>query len=101
MIEEALNNYEGTVVVVSHDRHFISKIATRIVEINEGSMTLYPGNYEYYLEMKQKERERKEEERLEAERRAKAAEKRAKNIEKDKAKREKARAEKSSRDAED
>lgn len=97
MIEEALNNYEGTVVVVSHDRHFISKIATRIVEINEGSMTLYPGNYEYYLEMKQKERERKEEERLEAERVAKLAEKRAKSIEKDKAKREKNRAEKDAR----
>ncbi|MBX9724249.1 MAG: ATP-binding cassette domain-containing protein, partial [Candidatus Obscuribacterales bacterium] len=58
MIEEALNEYEGTVVVVSHDRHFISKIANRIVEIKDGGLKLCPGDYEYYLETREKEKER-------------------------------------------
>lgn len=86
MIEEALNNYEGTVVVVSHDRHFISKIANKIVEIVDGTVRLFPGDYHYYLEMKEREKAQKEEERLEQERLAKLAEKRAKAKEKEKSK---------------
>ena len=89
MIEEAINEYEGTVIVVSHDRHFISKIANRVVEIVDGGLKLCPGNYEYYLEVKEKERLQKEEERAEAEREARAAEQRAKAREKEKVRKQK------------
>jgi len=46
---EALANYTGTVVFVSHDRYFIDKLATRVFEIAEGEVNVYPGNYEDYL----------------------------------------------------
>jgi ATP-binding cassette subfamily F protein 3 len=45
----ALQDYTGTVVFVSHDRYFIDRLATRIFEIEEGRVTVYPGNYEDYL----------------------------------------------------
>ena len=45
---EALAAYTGTVVLVSHDRYFIDKLATRIFEIGEGRVEVYPGNYEDY-----------------------------------------------------
>ena len=41
-------DYNGTVVFVSHDRYFIDKLATRIFEIGEGRVEIYPGNYEDY-----------------------------------------------------
>jgi ATP-binding cassette, subfamily F, member 3 len=44
----ALSKYTGTVVFVSHDRYFIDKLATRIFEIGEGRVEVYPGNYEDY-----------------------------------------------------
>jgi len=50
---EALMKYTGTVVFVSHDRYFIDKLATRVFEIGDGSVELYPGNYEDYLWRKQ------------------------------------------------
>src|SRR5579864_8154486 len=46
---ESLSGYSGTVVFVSHDRYFIDKLATRIFEIEEGHVHVYPGNYEDYL----------------------------------------------------
>ncbi len=46
---EALREYSGTVVLVSHDRYFIDNLATRIFEIEEGHVHVYPGNYEDYL----------------------------------------------------
>jgi len=46
---EALANYTGTVVFVSHDRYFIDKLATRVFEIAAGEVNVYPGNYEDYL----------------------------------------------------
>ncbi len=46
---EALREYTGTVVLVSHDRYFIDNLATRIFEIEEGHVHVYPGNYEDYL----------------------------------------------------
>jgi ATP-binding cassette subfamily F protein 3 len=46
---EALSGYTGTVVFVSHDRYFIDKLATRIFEIEEGHVHVFPGNYEDYL----------------------------------------------------
>jgi ATP-binding cassette subfamily F protein 3 len=46
---EALKEYNGTVVFVSHDRYFIDNLATRVFEIQEGHVHVYPGNYEDYL----------------------------------------------------
>jgi ATP-binding cassette subfamily F protein 3 len=46
---EALQEYNGTVVFVSHDRYFIDKLATRIFEIGGGEVSVFPGNYEDYL----------------------------------------------------
>jgi ATP-binding cassette, subfamily F, member 3 len=50
---EALMEYSGTVVFVSHDRYFIDKLATRVFEIGDGKVEVYPGNYEDYLWRKQ------------------------------------------------
>jgi ATP-binding cassette, subfamily F, member 3 len=50
---EALMGYTGTVVFVSHDRYFIDKLATRVFEIGDGRVEVYPGNYEDYLWRKQ------------------------------------------------
>jgi len=45
----ALQAFTGTVVFVSHDRYFIDRLATRIFEVDDGRVTIYPGNYEDYL----------------------------------------------------
>ncbi len=50
---DALMEYTGTVVFVSHDRYFIDKLATRVFEIGDGRVEVYPGNYEDYLWRKQ------------------------------------------------
>ena len=50
---ESLEEYTGTVVFVSHDRYFIDKLATRVFEIGEGEVRIFPGNYEDYLWRKQ------------------------------------------------
>src|SRR5579863_2934212 len=50
---DALSKYNGTVVLVSHDRYFIDNLATRIFEIEDGHVHVYPGNYEDYLWRKQ------------------------------------------------
>ena len=49
----ALQGYNGTVVFVSHDRYFIDKLATRVIEVEDGKVRVYPGNYEDYLWRKQ------------------------------------------------
>ena len=46
---EALQNFEGTVILVSHDRHFLRNLVNRVFEIDHGEMRLYEGNYDYYL----------------------------------------------------
>ncbi len=46
---EALQKYSGTLVFVSHDRYFIDKLATRVFEVGDGEVQVYPGNYEDYL----------------------------------------------------
>ena len=53
MLLEALEQYTGTVVFVSHDRYFIDKLATRVFEIGGGEVLVFPGNYEDYLWRKQ------------------------------------------------
>ncbi len=50
ILEEALKNYTGTVLYVSHDRYFINRTADRILELSGGKLTGYGGNYDYYLE---------------------------------------------------
>ena len=57
ILENALNNYTGTVLYVSHDRYFINKTATRILDLTGKAMLSYDGNYDYYLE-KHEEMER-------------------------------------------
>lgn len=52
ILEDALNNYEGTILYVSHDRYFINRTAHRILELNSRTLTGYLGNYDYYLEKK-------------------------------------------------
>lgn len=52
ILEDALNAYTGTVLYVSHDRYFINKTASRILDLNNKVLTNYLGNYEYYLEKK-------------------------------------------------
>jgi ATP-binding cassette subfamily F protein 3 len=57
MLEDALIDYEGGVLVVSHDRYFISRVANKIVELRDGELVPYLGNYAYYLEKKEEEAE--------------------------------------------
>ncbi len=53
ILESALNSYEGTVLFVSHDRYFINRTASRILELDRGRITNYQGDYDYYLEKKE------------------------------------------------
>uniref|UniRef100_B8HUW9 ABC transporter related n=1 Tax=Cyanothece sp. (strain PCC 7425 / ATCC 29141) TaxID=395961 RepID=B8HUW9_CYAP4 len=78
MLEEALQNYDGTVMIVSHDRYFISQVANKIVEIRDGEFRVYLGDYHYYLNKIAEEKAAAEQARLEAEKAAKAAAKKAK-----------------------
>ena len=84
MLEEAIQNYDGTVLIVSHDRYFISKVANKIVEIREGEFRTYLGDYHYYLD---KIAEEKDQARLAAIAAEKAAKKAAKAAKKADAKR--------------
>ena len=52
ILENAINNYEGTILYVSHDRYFINKTATRILDLVNKKLVNYLGNYDYYLEKK-------------------------------------------------
>jgi len=48
----ALKTFEGTVLLVSHDRHFLRQVATRVLEIDKGGVQFYEGNFDYYLQKK-------------------------------------------------
>jgi ATP-binding cassette subfamily F protein 3 len=71
MLEDALCAYEGAALLVSHDRYFISRVANRIVEIRDGELVTYRGNYAYYQEKKVEEKAEAEANRLIAEKEAK------------------------------
>jgi ATP-binding cassette subfamily F protein 3 len=71
MLETALCNYDGAALLVSHDRYFISRVANRIVELRDGELILYRGDYSYYLEKKEEEAELAREAQAAAEREAK------------------------------
>ena len=55
VLEDALENYEGTIVFVSHDRYFINKIANKVLDITGDDYSIYLGNYDYYLEKREQE----------------------------------------------
>ncbi len=50
VLEDALADFEGTVLVISHDRYFLDRVVDRVVELDDGALTSYPGNYTYYAE---------------------------------------------------
>jgi len=52
VLEEALATFTGTIVFISHDRYFINRIATQVIEVDEGRLTTYLGNYDDYLARK-------------------------------------------------
>ena len=56
-LEDALQGYDGTLFVVSHDRYLINKLADRLYVLGKDGAKLYPGNYDYYLEKRQEEAE--------------------------------------------
>jgi ATP-binding cassette, subfamily F, member 3 len=78
MLEDALKNYDGTALVVSHDRYFISQVANKIVEIRDGEFRVYLGDYHYYLDKIAEEKEAAKQQRLADEQAAKKAAKQAK-----------------------
>lgn len=49
MLEEALKNFPGTIVLISHDEHLVRAVANRVVDIRDGKLTVYDGDYDYYL----------------------------------------------------
>ncbi len=55
-LELAIKNYKGSLLIISHDRYFISKVANRIVEIKNSKLFSYDGNYEYFLEKTQSQK---------------------------------------------
>lgn len=52
MLLDALKKFEGTILLVSHDRHFLREVATRVFELDKGELRIYPGTYEYYTAQK-------------------------------------------------
>jgi ATP-binding cassette subfamily F protein 3 len=84
MLESALQEYDGTLLLVSHDRYFISRVANKIVEVRDGELQVYNGDYHYYLDKLAAEREKAEQAAKAAEKAAKASEKREKQREKQK-----------------
>ena len=84
MLETSLQNYDGTAILVSHDRYFLSQVANKIVDIHEGQLRLFRGDYHYYLDKVAAEKEQEKLEAIAAEKAAKAEAKRNKQKEKSK-----------------
>ena len=55
VLENALDDFEGTVLVISHDRYFLDRVVDRIFELEGGVVVEYPGNYSYYAEQKERQ----------------------------------------------
>jgi ATP-binding cassette subfamily F protein 3 len=55
VLENALDEFEGTVLVISHDRYFLDRVVERIAELEDGTLAEYPGDYTYYAEQKARE----------------------------------------------
>lgn len=90
-LEEALKEYEGTVIIVSHDRYFISQVATKIVELRDSTLVEYHGDYKYYEQKKEEEKQRALDAKVAKQREEEQAAKRAKQRDKEKLKKEKQR----------
>lgn len=73
MLESALQEYEGAALIISHDRYFLAQVANKIVEIKDGELLLYRGDYAYYQQKKQEELELLQTSEAEAEKEAKRA----------------------------
>ncbi|WP_085993407.1 ABC-F family ATP-binding cassette domain-containing protein [Oceanobacillus senegalensis] len=67
VLEAALIDFPGTIIFVSHDRYFINKITDQVAEMKRDGITIYLGDYDYYLEKKEEEAEHKSLEQLELE----------------------------------
>ncbi len=78
MLEESLTHYDGTAIIVSHDRYFISQVANKIVEVRDGEFRLYLGDYHYYLDKIAEEKEQAKLAKIAAEKALKKSEKDAK-----------------------
>ncbi|HEY9688537.1 MAG TPA: ATP-binding cassette domain-containing protein [Coleofasciculaceae cyanobacterium] len=85
-LESALTQFDGTALIVSHDRYFISQVANKIVEVRDGELRVYQGNYRYYLDKIAEEQEQAALAAIAQEKAAKAALKRDKEREKQQAK---------------
>ncbi|MDR1558644.1 MAG: ABC-F family ATP-binding cassette domain-containing protein, partial [Clostridiales bacterium] len=62
ILEEALREYTGTLLYISHDRYFVNNTATRVIELNKHGADIFEGNYDFYLEKKRQARREREEE---------------------------------------
>ena len=49
-LEDVLNDYVGTMIIISHDRHFLNQVCTHMADMDYGKLTIYPGNYDDYME---------------------------------------------------
>jgi ATP-binding cassette subfamily F protein 3 len=54
-LEQALTDYDGTLLLISHDRYFLDKLVSRVIEIKDGTLTEFSGNYSHYLEKRQQQ----------------------------------------------
>ncbi len=64
IFHQALKQYQGTILIVSHDRFFLDQLANKVVEIKEGKIYVYPGNYSYFIQKRQMLLEKKEKETI-------------------------------------
>ncbi|CAH9094986.1 unnamed protein product [Cuscuta europaea] len=78
MLEEAITEYQGTVITVSHDRYFIKQIVNRVLEVKDGALQDYDGDYEYYLEKNLEAREKQLEREAELDEKSPKAKSKAK-----------------------
>lgn len=88
-LEDALLNYDGTVLVISHDRYFLNKVIEKIYELNEDGIKEYLGNYSYYIEKKKNPLRYQEEMENQGKTKTQIQEERKKKREQEKAEKEK------------
>lgn len=73
-LEEKIMNYEKTVIVVSHDRHFLNKVCTHIADVDFGEVKIYPGNYDFWKQSSELFRRQQEEKNKKADQKVKELE---------------------------
>lgn len=81
VLEKALNDFPGTIIFVSHDRYFINKIASQVVEMKQNHLTVYLGDFDYFHQKKKEEEEKKK--LIEAKKDQERKEKRKQKIQRD------------------